>query len=303
MNEIIVSDSPRKTYEVVDFCERKKNHRMSLFGKRDNALKDLNCEKSPCRICLESESTDLNSMIQPCNCTGLMKLVHEECLKVWIVSFQGNIDRAYCDLCHSRFLMVYELIREFPEKRFRKVTLQCLFIPVLLIMILILLLIFIVLIDSFFSDKLDNTSKSYNIGLAISCLISSGVIFAVTIKVVKSNCFPLRLENWRILNVPDNGKGKHDIIEHDLEKFEEKRKKLMVIPKKLKVQEYKVNVPLLLPNLNPITRHEKLIAYTSRYFAPVSGIAHQDSDTFSESQHIKEDVVRHNSFASLSQSN
>lgn len=47
-----------------------------------------------CRICLDSEDTENrhNPLISPCKCTGSMKDVHLECLKVWIQNKRNTRD-------------------------------------------------------------------------------------------------------------------------------------------------------------------------------------------------------------------
>ena len=72
-----------------------------------------------CRYCLISEDK-LNDLIDPCNCGGSMRYVHEKCLKDWILNSQKPSTYKYednmriyllkCEICHfdMKFIKEYE---------------------------------------------------------------------------------------------------------------------------------------------------------------------------------------------------
>lgn len=64
-----------------------------------------------CRFCQESENTDENRLIAPCNCIGSVKYVHINCLYRWIES--SNTNR--CNLCGSEYAHTIEYTGVIPE--------------------------------------------------------------------------------------------------------------------------------------------------------------------------------------------
>ena len=57
-----------------------------------------------CRICFDLES-DTKPLISPCKCSGSMRYIHEECLKIWLLSQDKDLSLSECDICKSRFEM------------------------------------------------------------------------------------------------------------------------------------------------------------------------------------------------------
>ena len=78
-----------------------------------NNLKNNN-KKKLCRICYTNQDTLENPLIQPCNCSGTMKYIHIECLRMWlttssciIVENDSNcivykIKHVECELCQCK---------------------------------------------------------------------------------------------------------------------------------------------------------------------------------------------------------
>lgn len=58
---------------------------------------------SNCRICLD---IGINPLINPCNCNGTTKFVHEMCLKQWITTKYTDIYSAECEICRYKYRMV-----------------------------------------------------------------------------------------------------------------------------------------------------------------------------------------------------
>ena len=55
-----------------------------------------NCVKQNCRICLDSDGSEL---IVPCRCKGSLKYVHKDCLEQWIT----RSNRRICELCRRPY--------------------------------------------------------------------------------------------------------------------------------------------------------------------------------------------------------
>lgn len=68
----------------------------------------FNQEESECWICYDKDKQE--PMIQPCNCKGDMKLVHHDCLKVWLVEKSmigaGSKNTLECSVCKVRYTVV-----------------------------------------------------------------------------------------------------------------------------------------------------------------------------------------------------
>jgi len=65
--------------------------------------------ESECWICYDKEKEEV--LIQPCNCKGDMKLVHHNCLKVWLVeksAGSGGVgDKSLsCDVCREEYKVI-----------------------------------------------------------------------------------------------------------------------------------------------------------------------------------------------------
>eukprot|EP00826_Nyctotherus_ovalis_P008400 TRINITY_DN12173_c0_g3_i1.p2 TRINITY_DN12173_c0_g3~~TRINITY_DN12173_c0_g3_i1.p2 ORF type:complete len:192 (-),score=13.40 TRINITY_DN12173_c0_g3_i1:331-906(-) len=68
---------------------------------------------SECRICGASESTAANPLVSPCKCSGSIKYVHIDCMRMWHQSkmdfraaphsISYTIRRFECELCRSKF--------------------------------------------------------------------------------------------------------------------------------------------------------------------------------------------------------
>lgn len=55
---------------------------------------------SECRICKESVNEPSNPLISPCNCTGSIGKVHNNCIESWVQSSSNN---NICNICNTPF--------------------------------------------------------------------------------------------------------------------------------------------------------------------------------------------------------
>ena len=95
------------------------NSQISEEKKSQNEILKLNNlnnnnKKKLCRICYTNQDTLENPLIQPCNCSGTMKYIHIECLRMWlttssciIVENDSNcivykIKHVECELCQCK---------------------------------------------------------------------------------------------------------------------------------------------------------------------------------------------------------
>mgnify|MGYP001810783084 CR=1 FL=1 len=81
-------------------------------GKSDEKQEILSAARI-CRICLGEEEDIQNELICPCNCSGTMKYIHNDCLREWLngkkLVYQGERVKSYfwkaleCELCKQAF--------------------------------------------------------------------------------------------------------------------------------------------------------------------------------------------------------
>ncbi|RZF47213.1 hypothetical protein LSTR_LSTR004922 [Laodelphax striatellus] len=71
---------------------------------------ESNEEKKYCWVCFASEDDDAHaSWVQPCNCRGTTKWVHQVCLQRWVDEKQkGNMSgKVSCPQCNSEYIIVF----------------------------------------------------------------------------------------------------------------------------------------------------------------------------------------------------
>lgn len=82
-------------------------HNIELTNPPESAQRML------CRICLDGDETD-SQLISPCRCLGSCKMVHESCLKEWILRKQKvfmqkdyvfSAEKCVCELCKFSYRM------------------------------------------------------------------------------------------------------------------------------------------------------------------------------------------------------
>lgn len=87
-------------------------------------------EPSVCRFCLESKETLKNPLLQPCECRGSIRLVHEKCLNRWrqINPLRNSV---ICLLCFTPYKDTVDQMMEIlpDETKFVVLLVRC---PILL---------------------------------------------------------------------------------------------------------------------------------------------------------------------------
>ena len=131
-NEIIppqlLNDDKREVLEVKpsqkEICPVTYSTTIPLTLNNEESKKsqiDNEENKNVCRICYETE-TENDKLINPCNCTGSCKYLHQSCIKRWLVEIQKiNIIGAQfpkCEVCSSNiFLRFYFELKESKIKK------------------------------------------------------------------------------------------------------------------------------------------------------------------------------------------
>lgn len=67
------------------------------------ALQNVDAEES-CWICYDNARSDVGELITPCQCKGDTSIVHEGCLKKWLIESVHNLDVApTCRICKAKY--------------------------------------------------------------------------------------------------------------------------------------------------------------------------------------------------------
>lgn len=73
-----------------------------------------------CRLCGEiGDSENLGTLIAPCKCDKGQQLVHEECLKISLISLQQDLNSVKCESCQEVYKMNFQYRKKF---RFRLIS-------------------------------------------------------------------------------------------------------------------------------------------------------------------------------------
>lgn len=228
---------------------------------------NLENEEKTCRICLETEVCS-EKFIRPCKCSGSVKFVHEECLKSWLVSLNKDLDGSKCEICSTQYKMNFIIKRKcLPKESCKNGGGHCFFIPILSTVIVMLAIIIYLLAKRYFNKQSTTEQKSYTIALTILCSIAAFIMFALIFNSLKEVCLIAKMDSWKILSqVFDE---EIEVNAEGLNKFEEIRNLPMIIPKKTMIKGKKVKVPELRPMLTPVSRRNRVVAFSPKYYTPV----------------------------------
>lgn len=109
---------PKKEEEQTqEQCQHTNSFRVKIL--KTATIPVLNQENKFCRICYDSDHSNLNKgLITPCNCQGSVKYIHEDCLKTWItVHFKDEGGQAKCEICNFVYKMKYETIKIYSSNK------------------------------------------------------------------------------------------------------------------------------------------------------------------------------------------
>lgn len=152
---------------------------------------------SQCRICFESQDKDL--LISPCRCSGSMKFVHEECLKLWILSSNPEPKSSSCELCKQAFIIEFELSRKCSFTNF---TNECFNIFIFPLVILIISIVFAIalyyLVQGIKQRTLGNEEKVYFSLIVFACFAIITALMCFLVKTVGKACCVMKMEKWSV---------------------------------------------------------------------------------------------------------
>ena len=230
-------------------------------------------EESICRICMEPNSRDM-PLISPCKCAGSVKYIHEECLKTWLISQEGDIDEGQCELCKTSFLMEFKIGRKCtPKESVKNGWTQILYLPVLTGVMLMLFLVIFLLADRYINVSQGTDNQGYAIALMITCGVSGLVLFILLITTLREICFIMSLEEWHIYSQSFENDSEvciNDKKDHKDETcfYDHNFGTILIIPENLIVKGVKVRTPLISPSLAPLNQRGRIVGYASRGVSP-----------------------------------
>ena len=167
-----------------------------------NKLFRLDSERV-CRICFEIESKN-NQLIEPCNCSGSMKFVHEDCMKKSILSKSKSFGSVSCEVCKTRIRMQVRFINKFSCNCVKEDIYKLgLFIILSGIITTIMSLIIAYLINSA-SDKNTLSAKVYLSIVLLACFCINLALIFLFYKTFKLACFNLSISDWYIFSAEKN---------------------------------------------------------------------------------------------------
>lgn len=171
-----------------------------------------------CRICFENETSE-NPLISPCECSGSMKYIHEECLKKWIYSRTRDPKAFSCDVCKLPLRMEINVKTILSCKELKNEIFKILLFPIIIIIIsTIVTLLLIYLITTAADPEVTTSAKIYLSVILVACCSIDSALITLLYKSIKVGCFEVKINSWRILSNPSEAEPK----EADLEIIESK---------------------------------------------------------------------------------
>jgi hypothetical protein len=229
-------------------------------------------DDTACRICMEPDHKD-NPLITPCKCSGSVKYIHEECLKTWLISQEGDIDEGQCELCKTHFQMEFKIGRKCsPKESMRNGWSPLLYLPVLFAVMIMLFLVIYLLSERYINISQGQNEQGYTIALMITCGISGLVLLLLIVNTLKEICFILRLEEWHIFSQNFSQHESEEAIRDERDEtmvLDKGMAAVMIVPENLIIRGMKVKTPELRPTLPAVNQRGRVVAYASRGVSPV----------------------------------
>lgn len=183
------------------------NQDKNEVSKQNEEKKEDNPGEKCCRICLEEEQTSSTGiLLRPCQCQGTMELIHEECLKTWLVSKGLEADEAACELCKTKFRMVWkEKLKFYPRLACEDgvgsfLTCGCLSLIIFgLVIVVILIAINWGNTDDSPSNPVKQNSSSFKVAVVVACLFIGAILSVLAIVSCKEAFFIPQIADWKIL--------------------------------------------------------------------------------------------------------
>ena len=153
-----------------------------------------------CRICFEAGTIE-NPLISPCECSGSMKYIHEECLKKWICSRTRDPKTFNCDVCKHPLRMEINVKFVLSCKELKNEIFKILLFPIIIIIVsTITTLLFIYLISTTTDPKVTTSAKIYLSVVLVACCSIDFAVIVLFYRAIKVGCFQIEINSWKILS-------------------------------------------------------------------------------------------------------
>ena len=178
--------------------------------------------ESICRICFEIE-TSQNPLISPCECSGSMKYIHEECLKKWICSKTRDPKTFSCDVCKQSLQMEINVKLVLSCKELKNEIFKILLFPIIIIiMSTITTLLIIYLITTATDPEITTSAKIYLSVVVIACCSIDCALITLFYKAVKVGCFQVEIYSWKIIsNIKEE---KHSVVDKVIPEYKDEKR-------------------------------------------------------------------------------
>ena len=168
----------------------------------ERVIKLNKVEEMLCRICFDIES-EKNLLINPCKCSGSMKWVHEECLKIWILASASDIKGAACDICKEPLKMEVTLERECSCKNMKEECLKLMLLPLIICLICtIFAVIILFLVKGLKSGDINTEELVYYSLVIFACSLILCSLIVICVKTTKAAFTELKMKEWHIKSIP-----------------------------------------------------------------------------------------------------
>jgi hypothetical protein len=225
----------------------------------------VNDNEPTCRICFEAQADD-NLLITPCKCIGSVKYIHEECLKVWLISKQTDLKTVTCELCMAKFVMKFKFELKFaPCSDCDENIAHWFFLPLLVSVFTMLVLIICVIIARIDIVK---EEKKFTVILLATCFVSCLMIVYLFVNSIKEAVFVEELCEWHIIS---NTPPEPDLDKHVLNETSmvppPPTKEFIPAPSKIRIGSRSIRAPVVTSHsLSAVERDGKVVGYTARLY-------------------------------------
>lgn len=227
-------------------------------------------EDCTCRICMDPDTKD-RPLITPCKCSGTVKYIHEECLKTWIISQEGDIDEGQCELCKTKFLMEFKIGRKCsPKESVKNGWSPFIYLPILFAVMVMLFLVIYLLAERYINISQGRNEKGYTIALMVTCGISGLVLLLLIVNTLKEICFVTKLDEWHIFSQNfDNDSEESIHVDKDETMIQDRSfYPVLIVPENLIVKGVKVRTPVVKPNMVQLNQRGRVVGFASRGVSP-----------------------------------
>ncbi|OMJ67342.1 hypothetical protein SteCoe_35517 [Stentor coeruleus] len=138
-------------------------------------------------------------MIHPCKCNGSMRYVHEECLKLWILSSNQEMKDVCCDICKHLFDMKIIVKRVCSGKNFKDECFKLFIFPLVISLIsTVFAVVLMFLAEGIKKGDLKTEEKVYFSLVIFACMLIIITLIFIFVKSIMNACCEVKMTEWCI---------------------------------------------------------------------------------------------------------